>query len=90
MRTKLGDVAFIAPTLHANNLLEIDFDSEESCFIILPNIEAYDKFVCTINFLETNHTLDIHLRPISHENSPDKLINQKNIKLKLQLLICNF
>jgi hypothetical protein len=35
---KWADIAFIAPTLHANNLLEIDTDSEENCFLILPNI----------------------------------------------------
>ena len=33
-----ANIAFIAPTLHANNLLEIGVDSEENCILILPYI----------------------------------------------------
>ena len=39
-----ADIAFLAPTLSANNLLEIGVDSKENCFLTLPDIYAYDKF----------------------------------------------
>ena len=68
-----ADIAFLAPTLHANNLLEIGFDYEENCFLILPNIETYDKFVRILNFLTIDHTLDIHLKPLSTSNSKDNI-----------------
>ena len=38
------DIAFLAPTLCANNLLEIGVDSEENCFLTLTDVDAYDKF----------------------------------------------
>jgi hypothetical protein len=43
-------------------------DCEESCFLILPNVEAYDKFVRIINHLKIDHRLDMHLMTISGEN----------------------
>ena len=39
-----ADIAFLAPTLCVDNLLEIGVDSEEICFLILPDVDAYDKF----------------------------------------------
>ena len=39
-----ADIAFLAPTLCANNLLEIGVDFEENCFLTLPYVDAYDKF----------------------------------------------
>jgi hypothetical protein len=66
-----ADLAFLAPTLQANNLLEIGEDSKENCFLILiPNVEAYDnKCVQIINYLKIGHILDyIYLRTISEEN----------------------
>jgi len=41
---KWVDIAFLAPTLCANNLLEIEVDSEENSFYTLPNVDAYYKF----------------------------------------------
>ena len=38
------DIAFLAPTLCANKLLEIGVDYEENCFLTLPNVGTYDKF----------------------------------------------
>jgi hypothetical protein len=64
-----ADLAFLAPTLHANNLLEIGVDSEYNSFLILPNGEADAKFARIMYYLKTNHILDIHLRTISEENS---------------------
>ncbi len=40
-----ADMAFLAPNLHANNLLEIGVVFEENCFLILQYVLAYDKFV---------------------------------------------
>ncbi len=39
-----ADIAFLAPTLCADNLLEIEDDSEENCFLTLRDVNAYDKF----------------------------------------------
>jgi hypothetical protein len=47
-----GDIAFLAPTLCANNLLEIDVDSEEKCFFTVPDVDAYDKFARILHFFE--------------------------------------
>jgi hypothetical protein len=55
--------------LHAINMLEIGVDSEDFFFLILSNIKAFDKFVRIIIFLEIDNTLDIHLRPITDNNS---------------------
>ena len=44
------DIAFLAPTLCANNLLEIVVDSEENCFLTLPDVDAYDKFARILQF----------------------------------------
>jgi len=55
------NIAFIAQTLHANNLLEIGVDYEENCFLILLNIVAHDNYFKIINFLKIYHTLDIYL-----------------------------
>ena len=63
-----ADLAFLVLTLHANNSLEIGMDSKESRFLILPNVEAYDKFVRIFNYLRIYHILDIHLRTIRGEN----------------------
>ena len=63
-----ANIAFFAPTLCANNLLEIGVDSEYNCFLTLPNKDAYDKFACILQFLQIDHTLDIHLKPPSNEN----------------------
>jgi len=46
-----ADMAFLAPTLCANNLEEIGVDSEENCLLILPNVEAHDTFVRIITYL---------------------------------------
>ncbi len=67
----LADIAFIAPALHANNLLKIGVESEVKCFFILPNMEAYVKSIHILNFLEIDHTLAVHLGPLSRENSLD-------------------
>ena len=63
------DIAFLAPTLCANNLLEIGVDIEEKCFLTLPDVDAYDEFARILQFLQIDHTLDIHLKPSSKENS---------------------
>jgi hypothetical protein len=39
-----ADIVFLAPTLCADNLLEIEVDHEENCFLTLPNEDAYDRF----------------------------------------------
>ena len=65
------DIAFLAPTLCANNLLEFGVDSEENCFLTLPDVDAYDKFSRILHFLQIDHTLDIHLEPLSNENSSE-------------------
>ena len=39
-----ADIVFLAPTLRADNLLEIEVDYEENCFLTLPNEDAYDTF----------------------------------------------
>jgi hypothetical protein len=62
------DIAFLAPTLCANNLLEIGVDSEENCFLTLPDEDAYNKFCRILQFLQIDHTLDNHLKPVSDEN----------------------
>ena len=61
-------MAFLAPTLHAKNLLEIGVDSEGNYFLILPNVEAYDTVVTIIYYLKIDHSLDMHLVTISGEN----------------------
>ena len=67
-----ADIAFLAPTLCANNLLEIGVDSEDNCFLTLPDVDAYDKFTRLLQFyLQIDHTLDIHLKPPSNENSTE-------------------
>ena len=66
-----ADIAFLAPTLCANNLLGIGVDSEENFFLALPNLDAYDKFAHILQFLQIDHTLDIHLKPLSNENSSE-------------------
>ncbi len=65
------DIAFLAPTLCANNLLEIGVDFEENCFLTLPDVDAYDEFARILQFLQIDHTLDIHLKPSSNENSTE-------------------
>ena len=62
------DIAFLAPTLCASNLLEIEVDSEENCFLTLPDVGAYDTFARILCFLQIDHTLDIHMKPPSNEN----------------------
>jgi len=57
-----ADIALLAPTLCANKLLEIGVDSEENRFLILPNVDAYDKFARILQFLQIDHTLDIYLK----------------------------
>jgi len=66
-------MASIAPTIHAKTMLEYGVDSEENCFLILPDKEAYDKCIRIINFLKIYHTLHIHLNPISPENSTNRI-----------------
>jgi hypothetical protein len=39
-----ADIACFPSTLCASNLLEIVVDSEEKCFLTLPDVDAYDKF----------------------------------------------
>ena len=73
-----ADIAFIASTLHANNLFEVGDNYEENCFLILPYIEAYGTFIGIINFLKFDYTssqviLHLHLKPISRENSLDSI-----------------
>ena len=51
-----ADIPFLAPTLCANNLLEIGVDSEENCFLTLPYVDAYDKFARILQLLQTGHT----------------------------------
>jgi hypothetical protein len=63
------DIAFLVPTLCANNLLEIGVDSKENCFLTLLDVDAYKKFARILQFLQIDHTLDIHLKPLSNENS---------------------
>ena len=65
------DIAFLAPTLCANNLLEIRVDYEENCFLTLPDEDAYNKFSRILQFLQIDHTLDIHLKLVSNENSSE-------------------
>ena len=55
--------------LHSNNLLKIGLDIEEDCCLILPDIEAYNKFVWLLDFLQIDHTLEVYLKKESHENS---------------------
>jgi len=50
------DIAFLAPTLCANNLLEIGVDSEKNCFPTLPDVDAYDKFARILQFFQIDHT----------------------------------
>ena len=66
-----ADIAFLAPTLCANNWLQIEVDSEENRFFYLPGIDAYGKFARIFQFLQIDHTLDIHLKPPSKENSTE-------------------
>ena len=66
-----ADIAFLAQTLSANNLLEIRVDSEENCFLTLPNVDTYDKFARILQFLQIDHKLDIHLKPPFNENSTE-------------------
>ena len=66
-----ADIAFLAPTLCANNLLEIGVDSEENCFLTLPDEDAYNKFSRILQFLQIDKTLDNHLKPVSDENSSE-------------------
>ncbi len=63
-----ADIAFLAPTLCANNLLEIGVDSEENCFLTLQDVDAYEKFARILQLLQIDHILDIHLKPPSNEN----------------------
>ncbi len=65
------DIAFLAPTLCANNLLDIGVDSEENCFLTLPDVDAYNKFARILQFLQIDHTLDIHPKSLSNENSTE-------------------
>ena len=65
------DIAFLAPTLCANNLLEIGVESKENCFLTLPDVNAYDKFARILQFLQIDHTLHIHLKPPSNENTTE-------------------
>jgi len=60
-----ADLAYLATIYHANNLLEIGVDFEETCFFILPNVESHDTFVRIINYLKIYQSLDIHLSSIS-------------------------
>jgi hypothetical protein len=60
-----ADIAFLSPTLCANYLLEIGVDSEEKCILTLPNVDAYEKFARILQFLQIDHTLDIHRKPPS-------------------------
>ena len=64
-------IAFLAPTLCANNLFEIGVDSEENCFLTLPDEDAYNKFCRILQFLQIDHTLDNHLKPVFDENSSE-------------------
>jgi len=64
-----ADIAFLAPKLCANNLLEIGVDSEGNYFLTLPDVDAYDKFARILQFLQIDHTLDIHQKPLSKDNS---------------------
>jgi hypothetical protein len=63
------DIAFLAQTLCANNLLEIGVDFEENSFLTLPDIDAYDNFSRILQFLQIDLILDIHVKPPSNENS---------------------
>ena len=63
------DIAFLAPTPCANDVLEIGVDYEESCFLTLQDVDACDKFAGILQFLQIGHILDIHLKPPSNENS---------------------
>jgi hypothetical protein len=63
------DIAFLALTLCANNLLGIGVNSKENCFLTLPDIDVYDKFARILQFFQLDQTLDIHLKPPSKENS---------------------
>ncbi len=51
--------------------MEIGVDSEETCFLTLQGVDAYDKFARILQFLQIDHTLDIHLKPPSNENSTE-------------------
>ncbi len=63
-----ADIAFLAPTLCANKLLEIVVDSERNCFLTLPDVDAYDKFARILLFLQMGHTLDVPLKTSSKDN----------------------
>ncbi len=65
------DIAFLAPTLCANNLLGIGVDSGENCFLTLPDVDAYNSFSRILQVLQIDHTLNIHLEPLSNENSSE-------------------
>lgn len=62
-----ADIAFLTPTLMANDLLEIGVDNESNCFLVLPDKEAYDKFVRILTYLRIDYALNAHLN--SQENS---------------------
>ena len=68
-----ADITFLAPTICANNLLEIGVDFEENSFLTLPDVDSYDKFARILQFLQIDHTLDIHLKPPSNENSTKQI-----------------
>ena len=62
-------MAFPAPTLHADKLLEIGVGYVGNYFLISSNVEAYDTFVRNKNSLKIDQSLDMHLMIISGENS---------------------
>ncbi len=70
-----AELAFLAPTLYVNDLLEIGTDAESNCFLTFSNKEAYIKFIRILNFLGIDHTLNAHLMLISNDNSTEEVEN---------------
>jgi hypothetical protein len=72
-----AELAFLAPTLYVNDLLEIGTDAESNCFLTFSNKEAYIKFSRILAYLGIDNTLNAHLLEISQENSEKEEMNSE-------------
>ena len=70
-------MAFLAPTLYVNDLLEIGTDAESNGFLTISNKEAYIKFIRILAYLGIDNTLNAHLLEISQENSEKEEMNSE-------------
>ena len=70
-----AELAFLAPTLYVNDLLEIGTDAESNCFLTFSSKEVYIKFIRILAYLGIDNTLNAHLLVISNDNSIEDVEN---------------